>query len=211
MSKKIKFVGSQMYEYELYNLVDEYDSVLKEVLPEFDFSKPDAIKEARHIAISMLETMKEKHGVGLAANQVGLRHRVFVMGSDNVGYAFFNPEITVSISSPIVDFEEGCLSFPGLFIPIKRPDEVTIKYTDMDGEQKEQTFTGLSCRTILHEMDHLNGITFTTKVSRVVLDRAKRKVKSNQKKLALQFAKEEKDRILAQAAKNVLADIRKTL
>jgi peptide deformylase len=159
----------------------------------------------------MLETMKENHGVGLAANQVGLRDRVFVMGTDNVGYAFFNPEIVVDMNVKPINFEEGCLSFPGLFIPIQRADSVTIKYTDMDGVQKEQTFTGLSCRTILHEVDHLNGITFTTKVSRVVLDRAKRKVKANQKKLARQYIKEEKDRILAQAAKNVLADMRKSL
>ena len=211
MSKKIKFVGSQMYEYELYKLVDEYDPVLKEVLPEYDFSKPDAIKEARHIAISLLETMKEHHGVGLAANQVGLRHRVFVMGTDNVGYAFYNPEIIINMNSAPVNFEEGCLSYPGLFIPIQRAGEVIIKYTNMDGEQKEQTFNGLSCRTVLHEMDHLNGITFTSKVSRLIVDRSKKKVKANLKKLERQYIKEEKDRIIAEAAKRVMEEHRKTI
>jgi len=89
--KKIKFVDGQMYEYEIYNLVDCYDPILSEKLEPFDFNNPPVVP--RYLAVSLIETMVANRGVGLAANQVGLPYRVLVMGAENVGFACFNPEI----------------------------------------------------------------------------------------------------------------------
>lgn len=209
MTRQIKFIKGQMYEFELYPLVDSYDKVLKTKPKAFDFNAPEAINQARFHAISLLETMSKKYGVGLAANQVGLDVRLFVMGSQGVGYAFFNPEI-VDVSGMTL-FEEGCLSFPGLFLPIKRPEHVKIKYVDMNGEEKTQEFDGLSARIILHEYDHMEGVVYTSKVSPLILERQKRKVKKNLKLLAEQQQRIEKQEIIRQAAERLVLQSRKKL
>lgn len=208
MTRQIKFIKGEMYEYETYPLVDQYDKVLKAKPEAFDFSQPDARQRAKFEAISLLETMSKHHGVGLAANQVGLNYRLFVMGSQGVGYAFFNPEI-LEVTG-MTSFEEGCLTFPGLFLPVKRPETVKIKYWDMNGVEKEQTFTGLSARIVLHEYDHLEGVLMTSKVSPLILERQKRKVKKNLKLLQAQYDRIEKERIIEQAAAKVVAEAAKT-
>lgn len=207
MSRQIKFVKGQMIDYELYKLVDSYDPVLKSKPVPFDFNPNGARSLATFHAISLLETMSKNRGVGLAANQVGLDVRLFVMGSEGVGYAFFNPEILDVFGE--TTFEEGCLSFPGLFLPIKRPEAVKIKYFDMYGEEKTQEFSGLSARIILHEYDHMEGITYTTKVSPLILERCKRKVKKNLKLLAAQYERLEKQELIRKAAEQLFLKERK--
>lgn len=207
MSRQVKFVKGQMIEFELYKLVDSYDPVLKSKPTVFDFNQSGARSLATYHAISLLETMSKNHGVGLAANQVGLDTRLFVMGSQGVGYAFFNPEI-IDVSGETV-FEEGCLSFPGLFLPVKRPEIVKIKYFDMYGEEKTQEFSGLSARIVLHEYDHMEGIVYTTKVSPLILERYKRKVKKNLKLLEAQYERIEKQEIIRQAAEALFLKERK--
>jgi peptide deformylase len=199
MTKKVKMIGSELYTYEIYPLIDRYSQFLTTKPLTYAFSvKPEP---ARELAVSLIETMKLHHGIGLAANQVGIPFRVFVMGAEGVGYAFFNPEILETTGE--ISFEEGCLSFSGLFLPIKRPETVKIKYQDMAGEWREQTFSGLSARVVLHEYDHMEGIVYTSKVSAYVLDRARRKVPSNLKKLKAQQEKEAKQTIIMQALKNL--------
>ena len=206
MSKKIIYVNGQMYEYEEYKLVDRYDPILKTKLEPYVFRNE---KDARYLAVSMLDTMHRNMGVGLAANQVGLNHRLFVIGAEGVGFAFFNPVILGTEGTDM--FDEGCLSFPGLYLPVKRPAVVTIKYTDMNGKDKEQTFAGLSARTILHEYDHLEGIVYTSLVSPIILEREKRKVKSNIKRLHEQYIRLEKQRIIEEATQRVVYEENKKL
>jgi peptide deformylase len=177
--KKIKFVDGQMYTYQLYNLVDPYSEILKQKLESFDFNNPPI--PPRELAVSLIETMVKNRGIGMAANQVGLPYRVFVMGAEKVGFACFNPEILEATGEET--YEEGCLSFPGLFIKILRAATIKVRYTDMNGVEKEETFSGLTARIFQHELDHLNGITYTTKVSNLNLERAKEKVKRNIKKM----------------------------
>ena len=196
--KKIKFVDGNMYEYEIMDLVDPYSEVLKTVTPLFDFKNPPT--DPKKLGVSLVETMVKNNGVGLAAPQVGLSYRVFVMGAEGVGFACFNPEILEEYHG-YDKFEEGCLSFKGLFLPIVRPERVKVRYQDWNGLVKEETFSGLTARIFQHERDHLDGIVFTTKVSKTVLERAKDKVKSNCKKL-------EKQRVIQQAAQNVAARAR---
>lgn len=108
----------------------------------------------------MVDTMVAKDGVGLAAPQVGFNIRVFVLNS-SPRIALFNPEIIeMSPESEWVTEDEGCLSFPGQFAQVRRPDYIKIKAQDMEG--KYVTFKGrqLFARCICHEIDHLNGRMF---------------------------------------------------
>jgi peptide deformylase len=177
--KKIKFVDGQMYEYEIYNLVDCYDPILSEKLEPFDFNNPPVVP--RYLAVSLIETMVANRGVGLAANQVGLPYRVLVMGAENVGFACFNPEILSVEREETV--QESCLSFQGLFLKVKRPYRIEVKYTDMAGVTQQRFFEGLTARIFQHELDHLNGVKFTSLVGPAALDIAKQKVKKNLKKM----------------------------
>ena len=89
-------------------------------------------------------------------------------------YALFNPRI-VSESEKQISMKEGCLSFPLLYMNVKRPDSVRIRYQTETGETKTQQFIGMSARVALHEMDHMNGITYTNRASKFELDGAMRK------------------------------------
>ena len=113
----------------------------------------------------MLTTMKNYGGVGLAANQVGLDKRMFVMqcSVEKPPYIFINP-IVVKKSDDITPYEEGCLSFPDLRIELERPAQITISWQDLHGNQNEESFSGLEAVCVQHEIDHLDGIVFVNKL-----------------------------------------------
>ena len=167
--------------YDTYNLVGEEDPVLRKKVEPFDFSSNDA----KEIAGRLKQTLKTHRAFGLAANQCGLPHRVFVMGAEEQFVALFNPEI-VSTSEETVHLEEGCLSFPFLFLNITRPKTVRVKFQDEDGNHQEVQYDGLSARVVQHEIDHLNGVTFNEKAKPLALKTAK---KSREKRIK-QFARE---------------------
>lgn len=183
MSKMIKFYKGNMVEYEIYNLVDFYDPILREPTVPFDFSQPDATKRAEYIAFSLAETLSKHQGLGLSANQVGLMDRVCAINMGTEIWTLFNPEITYK-SETIAPYSEGCLSYPGLYLKIGRPDKIRVKFQAIGGQYTEHEFDGLTAVCIQHEMDHLNGIMFTDYVSPIKLDIAKRKVKTNLKKMS---------------------------
>lgn len=213
MSKKIKFVNGNMYEYEDKQLVDKYDPILKQNLPLFDFANPPA--DPKFIAMSLIQVMLKNGGIGLAANQVGYPYRVFVMGGGDVAFACFNPEVlaeepptSADGSEELMDnSEEGCLSYPGLFLSVSRAKRIRARYTDFNGVTKETVFEGVTARVFQHELDHLNGITFTTKVSSVKLEQAKRKVKTNLKKIERQKAQIVQLKKLQQAVKETAVQL----
>ena len=201
-NKQVKIIGSNTYEYEILKLVDEYDPILKEPAEFFDFDKP--VMEPKYLAFSLIETMRKKRGIGLAAPQVGLKTRVLVVGGDarsGIGYAMFNPIMLESDGEEKND--EGCLSFPGLFLPIKRATRIKVAWFGPANDPQEKEFTGLTARIIQHEMDHLCGICYTSLVSPITLNQRKTKVKKNLKLLAAQFEKQDKEEIIAQAMKNL--------
>lgn len=150
----------------IFNLVPESDPILREILPLFDFSNPPVDPNA--FASSLVETCKKFGGIGLSANQCGFRHRVFVMGSGDEYVAFFNPKIVGS--SGEAHMEEGCLSFPRLTLKITRAAVITVEYQDFTGETKKQTFSGISARCFLHELDHLMGIVYTERAKSLALE-----------------------------------------
>jgi peptide deformylase len=192
-------------EYQIYPLVDKYDDVLHTVTPEFNFESLSV--NPASLAVGLIRTMMQHGGVGLAAPQCGLLHRVFVMGAPNgQGYACFNPKVISTTG--MVSFEEGCLSFKGMYLKINRPDTIEVEYQDMLGKIHRETFGGLTARTFLHELDHLNGIVYTSLVDRYTLDKAKSKVKTNLKKLERQRQAHAKQQIINQAMQKVIEERR---
>lgn len=129
--------------------------VLHHTAKSVDFSWPYQNKQ---LAESMLELMRKEKGIGLAATQVGVAKRLFVMEIDGVTRACFNPEI-VNTSKELVDFDEGCLSFPGESCTIKRPQQIEVRYFNLQGQEVKEALLGLEARCFQHELDHLDGIT----------------------------------------------------
>lgn len=154
-------------------LVLDPDPILKERAVEWNFSVDS---NAEQIEKEMIEVMKQFHGRGLAGNQVGLLKRVFVIKLDNTGetLAMFNPEIIEESKTEQLG-DEGCLSFPNLWLDVKRPSSINVKYFDKTGKECKMSLSGIDARCFLHELDHLNGITFTTKVSQMKLLLARKK------------------------------------
>ena len=97
-------------------------------------------------------------------------------------WMMINPVITES-GTETSDYKEGCLSFPGLYLKVSRPAHIKVRFQAVNGEFIEQEFDGLTATVIQHEVDHLNGICYTDLVSPITLDREKRKVKTNLKKM----------------------------
>ena len=127
----------------------------------------------------MLENMVYHHGLGLSANQIGMPVKVFAMRIDESDNAIvcFNPEI-LEESKKMVTMEEGCLSFPLLYLKKRRPEKLTIKYQNVDGDFIETKFEGLAARVFHHEMDHMKGKTFLDGVSQIFLQSARKKQKT---------------------------------
>ena len=135
----------------------------------------------------LIDSMKHYQGIGLSANQVGIMERVFVMYSDvkkGEIISCFNPK-TITQSDTEVVIEEGCLSYPGLWLKVKRPDGIEVEYEDKNGELQSKAMFGLECRIFLHEYDHMEGTDFTKKVSKIKLDRAKKRQSKMLKKSKL--------------------------
>lgn len=181
MSKKIKFVDGEMIEYEIMGLVDSYDKILREPTIPVDF---DAIngKDIAYYAISLAETLGSIGGLGLSANQVGMKHKICAVNMGDKIWILINPEVIWS-SEETSEFKEGCLSFPGLYLKLNRPKSIKVKFQAVNGQYIEQQFDGLTATCVQHEIDHLNGICYTDLISPVKLEIEKRKVKSNLKKL----------------------------
>lgn len=141
------------------------NDVLRQKIPEFDFDNPTI--DPVQLEKDMIETMFAYDGIGLSANQVGVNARVFVMGHrDNPesAQAFFNP-VVLANTDTIEDLEEGCLSFPGIYVNIKRPRAIRARWQNSKGEWQESEFDGYNCKCFLHELDHLEGIVFQDRVS----------------------------------------------
>lgn len=140
-------------------LVSEKDSILSEKIEPFDFQNPGT--DPYELAINLRDSMRKYGGIGLSANQVGLRHRVFVLQADPV-WACFNPVITAS-GTEVILLEEGCLSYPNLFIKVKRPRWIRVRFTTPDGINVVRRLDGMTSRVFQHELDHLNGINFISR------------------------------------------------
>jgi len=122
----------------------------------------EVTEEIKNLGWDMVQTMEENQGIGLAAPQVGELKRVIVVQTEKGPKVFINPQI-IKKSKEMDLGEEGCLSFPKLFLKIKRPKEVEIKA--MDGDGRKIKAEGLLARILQHEIDHLDGILFIDRIS----------------------------------------------
>lgn len=112
------------------------------------------------LAKDMVLAMQHYRGIGLAAPQVGHSVRLIVIATPDGPTAYANPEITKS-SWGKVNMEEGCLSLPGVFGVVRRPERISVRYCDLNGERVSGELSGMMARVFQHEVDHLNGILFT--------------------------------------------------
>jgi peptide deformylase len=155
------------------------DAMLKmKALPVRNFDE-----KLQKIVRDMLHTMYERDGVGLAANQVGFNQRLFIIDMD-YSREDCEPNPVVMIN-PIIksgegeyEMEEGCLSVPGIYAKVKRFNTITISYFDPKGQEHEEEAEGYKAVVIQHEYDHLNGILFIDKISKLALLKIKRKLKA---------------------------------
>jgi peptide deformylase len=147
--------------------------VLRKVTKDIDASFPN-LKE---LIDNMFETMHNAEGIGLAAPQIGLEDRIFVIDlspladEDNPHYkdlkkVFINARIT-SRTGDIASTEEGCLSIPGVHEGVPRPGTIEIEYLDENLEPHSETYTGFTARVIQHEYDHIDGILFVDHISAI--------------------------------------------
>jgi peptide deformylase len=158
--------------------------------------------EIRTLASDMFETMYASNGVGLSAVQVGVLIRLIVVDTDwgSSRYAsaeaetpalpailhkgnpitMINPEIITRSQQKRI-YDEGCLSFPGHYSEVERPDTITVAYRDLDGKPQTLQADGLLSTCIQHEIDHMDGIVFVDHISRMKRDMILRKIKKAQK------------------------------
>ena len=119
--------------------------------------------DRHHLSRVLVDNMIHYQGIGISANQIGIWERAFAMVRDlenNEVMVCFNPRIIKSYSEE-VEMEEGCLSYPELFLKIKRPDKIVVKYEDEDKKTHKMKLQGLASRVFQHEYDHMEGIDFT--------------------------------------------------
>jgi len=164
----------------LLEIVKYGDPVLEtpgEPVTEFDAS-------LRRLVADMFETMYSARGVGLAAPQVGVSRRLFVMDCSGGR----DPEARVALVNPVVlsvegdqTGDEGCLSFPGVFFPVKRSLRAVVRAQDLSGEEFEFDGLELEARCMLHETDHCDGIVFLDRTTPLKRELVKRKIKRLQK------------------------------
>ena len=143
--------------------------------------------DMRQLMDDMLDTMYDAQGIGLAAIQIGVPKRIIVIDlskekeKKNPLY-FVNPEIFWS-SEEGATYEEGCLSVPGQFAEVDRPDKCHVKYLDYDGNKKELKAEGLLATCIQHEVDHLEGILFIDYLSKLKKSLIVKKLSKQKKEL----------------------------
>jgi len=175
-------------------LIPPSDPRVQTAIAPFDDSmlKDEGFKDRKELTKKMYELMDKYGGIGLSANQIGLPFNMFVLGNhpsleNGMKLTCFNPMI-ISSSKEEVVMEEGCLTFPFVFLKITRPRKVVVKYTDENDELKEGQLDGMMSRIFQHEYEHMLGRTFVENASKLKLDRAYKKAEKLMDKVQKQRA-----------------------
>lgn len=145
--------------------------VLRRIAEPVDLSRREAIEQ---LVADLKDTLKASEGCGLAAPQIGVSLRVLVVDGNEVadGYPYLagftrtmiNP-VVIEESEEMCEYNEGCLSVPGIYGDVRRPESIKVQYYDENFEPREEVFDKFGCRMIQHEMSHLDGVVFTDLVS----------------------------------------------
>jgi len=153
-------------------LFDDNHPMLSKPIPEYTQPLPNP---NMNILINRLKmTMKQFSGLGLSANQCGVFERVFVIGTEHFQFACINAKI-IDQSAEMIKDNEGCLSYPALYLKIERPSWIMALFYNERGERVEMKMEGLTARCFQHELDHMNGVKFIEHVGPVSLRLAKQK------------------------------------
>jgi peptide deformylase len=161
------------------NLVYHPNPILNKQLKSFDIENPPM--DPKQLKKDMVDVMLSSNGIGLSACQVGLDYSVFVMGDSEANSTIcINPVILQHTEETVTDIE-GCLSFPNIYVKVKRPKEILAEWYNEDLEKQTVKIEGYSARVFLHEWDHLQGITFMDRVSKLKWDMAKKKARKMEK------------------------------
>ena len=160
-------------------LVEETHPILLQKCEPFNFDEP--IMDPYELSEGLQKVRKDGAGIGLAAPQVGLNSQVLVIGMgdfktegvEDYNQVFFNPTI-LSYEEGTTYMMEGCLSYPGLFLKVKRPENMTMEWYTEEGSRCEERFTGMTSRILQHEVEHLNGITFMKRAASYHLQKAQK-------------------------------------
>jgi peptide deformylase len=152
-----------------------------------DMLKEHDFKDRKELTNTMFDTMYKYGGLGLSANQVGLPYKMFVMGGHpeiekGKKLVCFNPVIVHSSEEEIL-LKEGCLTFPFIFLSLKRPRKIVAKYEDEFGVLQQGHFDGYFSRIFQHEYDHMLGRLFIERASKLKLDLAYEKAQKEIKKI----------------------------
>ena len=165
-------------------LFDDSYHMLDDEIPEYTDALPN--KQMTRLIQRLKMTMKKFGGLGLSANQCGVYERVFVIGYGDESFACINPKV-IEKSEEIERNKEGCLSYPGMYLTVGRPKWIVAEFMNENGELKQMRFEGITARCFLHELDHMNGIRYTSHVGPVAIQMAKKKrqklIKSVQRKM----------------------------
>jgi len=156
---------------------------LETVSTTFDFAT-DTIphyNDLEKFEVDMITAMLGAKGMGLAANQIGITKRFFAIGHETFDTfkkhaIIWNPLIKTQSEEKVFDVE-GCLSFPGIFVKVERPKQIEVQYETTQGETKTARLDGMESKCFQHELDHLEGITFNKRVSKLRWEMAKTKSK----------------------------------
>jgi len=163
------------------SLFDDNHPMLLQKIPEYDVTRlPNPILGKLIKRLKM--TMKLHGGIGLSANQCGIFERVFVLGANDAIWACINPKI-INASPDLIREKEGCLSFPGLALGVERHSWVEAEFINEECRVVQMRFEGLTARCFQHELDHMNGIKFTSRVKPLALQLAKKQQQKLIKKI----------------------------
>jgi peptide deformylase len=158
------------------------DPILEKECKDVDIENPGF--DPKELKAEMVKFMIERGGVGLSANQIGIDAKVFVLG-DNEGNANMCINPTVLQYTEDTELElEGCLSFPNMYVKVKRPKEILAKFYNEDLEEQVVKIEGYTAKVYLHELDHLLGITMKDRVSKMKWDMAQKKARKLEKQFA---------------------------
>mgnify|MGYP001070373200 FL=1 len=157
------------------NLIYYPNSFLEKQVKVFDIENPPV--DPKELKANKVEKMLNNNGIGLAANQVEFDGQVFVMGDKQENATIcINPQVLQHTKETVQDIE-GCLSFPGMYVKVTRPKEILAEWYDENLEKKTVKIEGYSAKCFLHEWDHLQGVTFKDRVSKLKWNMATKKAR----------------------------------
>ena len=179
-------------ELQILPLYDDNHPMLAQKIPIYTGNFPNGTLTV--LAKRLKMTMKLYNGIGLAANQCGVFERMFVMQHDGKIMTCINPKI-IDESDETQDVKEGCLSFPGMFLNLKRSKWINAQWTDEEGTEYEAMMEGVPAVVFQHELDHLNGVKMTDDLKPLALKMAKEKQMKFIKKIKRQYKKQYQESI----------------